>query len=75
MRGKFSKWTRATIDEELWLGKVGIKFEVWTKYKKQRKKLGTVRVTVAGLRWLPHMGKREIRRSWDQVAGWFEGSP
>ena len=72
-KGKFSKWTSATINEPLWLGKPGVTFEVWSKHKKTRKKLGTLTVTVAGLRWLPHQGKKKKQRAWDKVRDWFEG--
>lgn len=71
-KGKFSKWVSATVNEPLWLGKPGVTFQVWSKHKKARKKLGTLTVSVGGLRWLSYQGKKEIPVSWDRVREWFE---
>jgi len=72
MKGKSSKWTSAIVNEQVWLGKPGIEFHVWSKYKKRRAQLGTLQVTVAGLRWLPHQGKQQVFRSWEKARDWFE---
>jgi hypothetical protein len=55
------------------MGKAGIQFEVWQKWKKRDKKLGTLTVSVGGLRWLTSHGKKEHRRTWDDVSEFFEG--
>jgi hypothetical protein len=56
----------------LYLGKPGIDFHVWSKYKKERAKLGTLQVTAGGIRWKPNQGKKWIRKSWDQISEWLE---
>lgn len=71
-RGKFLKWVSATVNEPLWLGKAGVTFQIWSKRKKAKKKLGTLTVSVGGLRWLSYKGKKEIPVSWDRVRDWFE---
>jgi len=77
MRGRVSgrptKWLRATIHEGVDMGKAGIQFEVWQKWKKRDKKLGTLTVSVGGLRWLTSHGKKEHRRTWDEVSAFFDG--
>jgi hypothetical protein len=76
MRGRVSgrptKWLLATINESVEMGKAGFKFEVWRKWKKVDKKLGTLTISVGGLRWLGSHGKKEHRRSWDEVREFFE---
>src|SRR5947208_14724102 len=37
--------------------KRGVQFEVWEKWKKKQRKLGTLTISVGGLRWWPHKGK------------------
>jgi hypothetical protein len=60
------------VKESLHVSTTGIKFEIWTKWRKKDKKLGTLTVSVGGMRWLPDKGKRVRRRSWDQIRTWFE---
>jgi hypothetical protein len=60
------------VNESLDVSTGGIKFEVWTKWKKKDKKLGTLTVSVGGLRWRPESGKKDRRLSWDEVSAWFE---
>jgi hypothetical protein len=54
------------------IGKPGVEFEVWEKWKRQWLKLGTLIVSVGGLRWIPHKGKYSRPRSWKAVAEWFK---
>jgi hypothetical protein len=61
------------MKEHVAVGKPGVKFEVWEKWKKNRRKLGTLTVTVGGLRWRPHKGKLSKQLNWDTFAEWFEG--
>lgn len=70
--GRPTKWLKATVNEALDVSTSGIKFEVWTKWKKKDKKLGTLTVSVGGLRWRPDSGKKDRRKSWDKVSTWFE---
>ena len=72
-QGRPTKWVTATMKEHVAVGKPGVKFEVWEKWKKNRRKLGTLTVTVGGLRWRPHKGKLSKQLSWDTFAEWFEG--
>jgi hypothetical protein len=69
-----TKRSKATVNEALDVSTSGIKFEVWTKWKKKDKKLGTLTVSVGGLRWRPDSGKKNRRRSWDDVNTWFDSS-
>ena len=43
------------------------------QWKKKRRKLGTLTVSVGGLRWWPHKAPRERQRTWEELAEWFEG--
>ena len=70
-QGRPTKWVSATMKEHVSVGKPGVKFEVWEKWKKNRRKLGTLTISVGGLRWRPHKGKRSKQRSWDAFAEWF----
>jgi len=67
-KGRPTKWVKATIGEPVWLGRAGITFEVWKKWKKKRKKLGTLTVSVGGVRWWPHKATAYRCRSWAEVA-------
>jgi hypothetical protein len=60
------------VKEALDVSTSGIKFEVWTKWKKKGKKLGTLTVSVGGLRWRPESGKKDRRLTWDEVSELFE---
>jgi len=71
--GRPTKWVTATMKEHVAVGKPGVKFEVWEKWKKNRRKLGTLTVTVGGLRWRAHKGKLSKQLSWDTFAERFEG--
>ena len=54
------------------LSRTGITFEVWGKWRKKDKKLGTLTVSVGGLRWLPSNGKKIRRTSWRKAAELLE---
>jgi hypothetical protein len=71
-KGLPTKWVYAKVREELSVGKPGVKFEVWDKWKwnGKEKKLGTLIVSVGGLRWRPRKG-RISQKSWDAVKAWF----
>ncbi len=71
--GRPITWLTASIDEPLELGRTGITFGIWRKWKKKDRKLGTLTVSVGGLRWLTSGGRRKRRRSWREVAEWLEG--
>ena len=53
------------------VGSTGITFEVWGKWRKKDKKLGTLTVSVGGLRWHPAKGKWTRRHDWREVADWL----
>ena len=53
-RGKPTKWVFASIAETVGIGKPGMTFEVWDKWRKKRRKVGTLTISVGGLRWWPH---------------------
>ena len=69
--GRPAQWLRATVHERMQLGRTGITFEVWGKWRKKDKKLGTLTVSVGGLRWHPAKGKWTRRHDWHEVAGWL----
>ena len=71
-KGRPTKWVSAQIEQSILIGKPGVKFEVWGKWKKKDKKLGTLTVSVGGLRWLPSNGKKTRRTSWRKAAEWLE---
>jgi len=72
--GRPTKWVAAKIKEEVSIGKPGVKFEVWDKWKwnGKDKKAGTLIVSVGGLRWRAGKGRFQ-QKSWDAVAKWFSG--
>ena len=40
-KGRPTKWVEASVQEIVPVGKPGVTFEVWGKWKKKRRKLGT----------------------------------
>jgi hypothetical protein len=70
--GRPTKWVQASVRETVFIGKAGIRFEVWQKWKKVDRKLGTMIVSVGGIRWRPMNGKLSRRRSWSGLAEWFK---
>ena len=71
-KGRPTKWVEASVQEIVPVGKPGVTFEVWGKWKKKRRKLGTLTVSVGGLRWWPHKAPSYRHRNWDELAKWFE---
>ena len=72
-KGRPTKWVSARISERFRVGKPGVTFEVWGKWKKRRKKVGTLTVSVGGVRWWPHKAPKERQRTWDELSAWFDG--
>ena len=70
-RGRPTKWLEARVEEAIDVSTTGIRFEVWTKWKKKDKKLGTLVVSVGGLRWSPLNAKKVRRKTWDEVNAYF----
>jgi hypothetical protein len=70
-KGRPTKWVTATVSEYFGIGKRGIQFEVWEKWKRTDRKLGTLTVSVGGLRWRPSNGKVSKQKSWAAVADLF----
>jgi hypothetical protein len=73
-KGRPTKWVRANLNEVVSIGKPGIVIEIWEKWRKKDKKLGTLTISVGGLRWLPGKGKKPRQQSWKAVDAWFDGS-
>ena len=71
MRGKASNWVDASVDQWLYVSRVGFRFRVWRKYKKKDKMVGTVIVNNAGLRWRKPNGKVLKAVRWREVADWL----
>ena len=70
-KGRPTKWVTATVRESVSVGKSGVQFEVWEKWKRNQRKLGTLIVSVGGLRWRPNNGKLSRQVNWDSLAEWF----
>lgn len=66
--GRPTKVVTASVHETISVGKPGVTFEVWDKWKRRRRKVGTLTVSVGGLRWWPRDSPNSRRRTWDQVA-------
>jgi hypothetical protein len=43
-KGRPTKWVTAKVRENFGVGKPGVRFEVWTKWRRNRKKLGMLTV-------------------------------
>ena len=69
--GRATKWVYASVEQELDLDRTGFHFVVCEKWKRKHKRLGTLVVSVGGLRWLPAKGKYHRRRDWAAVAEWL----
>jgi hypothetical protein len=71
--GRPTKWVTAKVKEPVSIGKPGVKFEVWDKWKwSGDKKHGTLTVSVGGLAWRSANGKVKATRSWNDVRDWFD---
>ena len=71
-KGRPTKWVSASVSESIAVGKPGLTFEVWEKWKKKRRKLGTLTVSVGGLRWWPQGSPVKRQKSWEELAEWFD---
>lgn len=72
-KGRPTKWVYASVEQWFYVDKSGFRFEVWEKWKKSSKKVGTLTVSVGGLRWLPPKGKVPHRQNWLNVSKWLTG--
>ena len=70
-KGRATKWVDACIEQWVDVNRTGVRFAIWEKWKRNRKKVGELTVSVGGLRWVPASGKKERRRTWQEVEGWF----
>ena len=73
-KGRPTKWVETSVLEYIAIGKRGIQFEVWEKWKQKKRKLGTLTVSVGGLRWWAQNGKQHKQKSWDALSDWFNPS-
>jgi hypothetical protein len=75
-QGRPKRWVSASMQATFDIFRPGVTFEIWNKWKRKKKntKLGTLTVSVGGLRWRHgRAGKGSVRQlSWDKVAGWFD---
>jgi len=67
-KGRPTKWVYASVDQWLTVDRTGFRFAVWEKWKRNRRKVGTLTVSVGGLRWLPARGKARRHRTWGEIA-------
>ena len=59
-KGRPTKWVHATIEQSIFVDRAGFTFSVWRKWKRNRSMVGTLTVSVGGLRWLPVRGKPAV---------------
>lgn len=72
-KGKSTMEVEAKVDQGIPIGRPGITFVATDRWKRSRPRiLGTLVVSTGGLRWRPGNAKKEIRRSWNMVATWFD---
>jgi hypothetical protein len=67
-KGRPTKWVQASIQESVHVGKAGIQFEVWEKWARKNRKVGTLIVSVGGLRWWPIKGRISRPIPWWKLA-------
>jgi len=67
-KGRPTKWVTAGVNQPIEIGKPGVTFEVWEKWKRKHTKLGTLTVSVGGLRWWPTNAKKDRGISWSRFA-------
>ncbi len=70
-KGRPTKWVRASVGQWIDVDRTGFKFAVWEKWKRKERMVGTLTVSVGGLRWLPANGKAQRCRSCSEVAEWL----
>ena len=71
--GKPTKLVSASVDQWIEVDRVGFRFHVWQKWKRTRRRIGTLLVGSGGLRWRPANGKNLRRRTWEDVAVFLGG--
>jgi len=54
--GRPTKWVSAHVEQKIEVNKAGVSFAVWDKWKRKQKMLGTLTVSVGGVRWRPANG-------------------
>lgn len=69
--GRPTKWVSASVEQKIEVNKAGVSFAVWDKWKRKQKMLGTLTVSVGGVRWRPANGKYNRWRNWNAVAEWL----
>lgn len=69
--GRPTKWVYAHVGQWVDVDRTGFKFVVCQKWKHKEKRIGTLTVSVGGLRWLPAKGKARRRRTWTEVGDWL----
>lgn len=74
-KGRPTKRVLATVQELLSVGKPGVTFEIWDRWRRKRRKIGTLTVSVGGLRWWPRDSPNYRRLTWEQFAERFGGAP
>jgi hypothetical protein len=72
-KGRPTKWVDASIEQWVNVNRTGVKFAIWDKWKRNRKKVGELTVSVGGLRWVPASGKKERRLTWEELPDCFAG--
>ena len=70
-KGRPTKWVYASVEQGIYVDRTGFKFNVWEKWARTKRKVGTLTVSVGGLRWLPPKGKATHWKKWDTVAEWI----
>jgi hypothetical protein len=69
--GRATKWVHASVEQGIRVDRTGFRFAVWEKWKRKERMVGTLTVSVGGLRWLPANGKAQRRHDWREVAEWL----
>lgn len=65
-KGRPKKWVTAKVTQPIWLGKAGITIVIWDKWGRTR--LGTLVVSVGGLRWYAYKAKKPTAKyKWNQL--------
>ncbi len=74
-KGRPTKWVLARVEQSIGIGKPGVKFEVWGKWRKKDGKVGTLIVSVGGLALEAAQWQDFAPKSWDEVDQWFDDAP
>jgi hypothetical protein len=70
-KGRPTKWVNAELEDAIFIGKPGVKFEVWEKWRKKDRKFGTLIVSVGGVRWRTGKGRFKSK-SWADLSEWLK---